>query len=548
MMLHKRRRTAWCMFLLGISMAACVPNNEPSPGSSTGQVKAVVKSPMSSYAAARAADQTSFGATPALVTELAQKGMGAWLDEQLALPPSLMDPPSWVISYPARNPEADARAARYPIEAFYDLSLVAPDQLRLRVTWALMQFIVVGPVGPKVSAPAYFNLLQKNAFGNYGTLLREISTSPSMGVYLGNDSNRPRSDECIGCSPNENYARELLQLFSIGVVQLNPDGSVVRDAQGRPKESYTQRDVSELARALTGWRNAPMAMPLPDTIYFNAFQPMVPETWVGAHDRGAKRVLGTGFPAGQSAPQDLDMAIGMLMAHPNIAPFVSLRLIQHLVTSNPTPQYLGRVAAVFRNNGQGVAGDMKAVIRAILLDPEARLGDTPGADRPGFGLIREPVLFHLAAFRGLGCKTAPRTPDGYLFIREGQIPFSPDSVFSFYLPTDRAPGSNLLAPEQQLLSTNELASRLRILEWPLLDTPVNAGTGCDLATFAAAYARSPAAFVELVGERWFRGAMPPTLRNNLLELATANTYDTPIRAATKLLEFALLTPYFGVIQ
>ena len=505
---------------------------------------------MSTYAAARAADQVSFGTTPAFVAELSQKGLGAWVDEQMALPPTLMEPPSWVISYPvpAVDPEADGRAARYAPDAFYDLSLVARDQLRLRVTWALMQFIVVGPVGPKLSAPAYFNLLQKNALGNYGTLLREISTSPSMGTYLGNDNNRPRSAKCIGCSPNENYARELLQLFSIGVVQLNADGSVVRNAQGSPKESYTQKDVSELARALTGWRNPPMATPLPNTVYFNAFVPMIPEDWDGAHDAGSKNVMGTVFPAGQTAPQDLDTTVAMLMAHPNIAPFVSLRLIQHLVTSNPTSQYLGRVAAVFRNNGQGIAGDMKAVIRAILLDPEARLGDVPGADRSGFGLMREPVLFYTATLRGLGCTTTPRNSAGYQHQNGEQTPFNPDSVFSFYLPTDRAPGSNLLSPEQQLLSTNELSSRLRYIEWYLLDRNTAAGSGCDLASFGAAYAKSPETFIDMVGDRWFRGAMPPTLRNNLLELAAANISDTPIRAAAKLLEFALLTPYFGVIN
>lgn len=528
----------------------CAPSADDQLSASAGQVKPAAVGSMSSFAAARAADQVSFGATPALVSQLTQIGLPAWLEAQLATPASRIDSPPWVIDYNRDNPSAGAKAFRFVQESFYRMTLTAPDQLRLRVSWALMQFIPVnGKVDPFGEAE-HFNLLQRHAFGNYGSFLRELSVSPAMGWFLDNQSNRPLSSQCPDCSPNENYARELMQLFSLGVIKLNPDGTPLRNAQGKVQETYSQKDVEELARALTGWRMAPSATPLPNTNWINATQAMVPETWEPAHDRGAKSVLGTSFPAGREAPQELDTAVAMLMGHPNVAPFVSLRLIQHLVTSNPTPQYLGRVAAVFRNNGQGVAGDMKAVIRAVLLDNEARQGDVPGSDSARFGKLREPVLFYTASLRGLGCTSPLNWGDGNLLGLPGQQPFNPASVFSFYLPTDRAPGSNLLAPEQKLLTTDELTQRLGRLSWTMLGdgAKTNTQSGCDMATLGQAFAQSPKTFVDLVSARWFRGAMPPTLRSNLTALAVAQTWTTPDQGAFTLLQYALTTPYFGVIK
>lgn len=515
---------------------------------SAGQVKPVAAVKMSSYAAARAADQVSFGATPALVNDLAQGGLAAWIDAQMAAPITKVSVPAWVIDYDRDDQTALKKAYRFGPESFFGLTLTAPDQLRQRVSWALLQFVPVnGKVDPFGMAE-HFSLLQRHAFGNYGGFLRELSVHPAMGKFLDNIDNRPLSTQCPNCSPNENYARELMQLFSLGVVKLNPDGTTQRDAQGKVIETYSQKDVEELARVLTGWRFAPSATPLPRTNWINAGQPMVPETSAAAHDRGAKTVLGTAFAAGRDAPQDLDAAIAMLMGHQNIAPFVGLRMIQHLVTSNPTPQYVGRVAAAFRNNGQGAAGDMKAVVRAVLLDPEARLRDQPGADTPRFGKLREPVLFYTASMRGLGCIQPLMWNDGNLLGPPGQSPFSPASVFSFYLPTDRAPGSNLLAPEQKLLITDELTQRLGRLTWTLVDAKNNAASGCDVASMGQAFAQSPKAFIDLVSARWFRGAMPPTLRSNLTSLATSQTWDSPDKAAFVLLQFALSTPYFGVIK
>ncbi len=515
---------------------------------SAGQVKPIASVKMSSYAAARTADQVSFGATPALVNDLAQAGLAAWIDVQMAAPITKSSVPAWVIDYNRDDQTATRRAYRFGPESFFGLALTAPDQLRQRVSWTLMQFVPVnGKVDPYGMAE-HFSLVQRHAFGNYGAFLRELSVHPAMGQFLDNRENRPLSSQCANCSPNENYARELLQLFSLGVVKLNADGTTQRDAQSKVIETYSQKDVEELARVLTGWRFAPSATPLPRTNWINAAQLMVPETSAALHDRGAKTVLGTAFAAGRDAPQELDAAVAMLMSHQNIAPFISLRMIQHLATSNPTPQYVGRVAAAFRNNGRGVTGDMQAVVRAVLLDPEARLGDQPGADSSRFGKLREPVLFYTASLRGLGCTQPLVWNDGNLLSPPGQAPFNAPSVFSYYLPTDRAPGSNLLAPEQKLLITDELTQRLGRLTWTLVDSKNNAASGCDVAALGQAFAQSPKALIDLVSARWFRGAMPPTLRSNLMSLATSQTWDSPEKAAFVLLQFALSTPYFGVIK
>jgi uncharacterized protein (DUF1800 family) len=520
----------------------------PPTSASSGQVAPPVAGGMTRFAAARAADQVSFGATPALVDQLAQQGLPAWITAQMALPASQMTAPPFVYNYELNDQVASQLAYRHPPRELLDFGITAPDQLRLRVSWALLQYVPINTRVQGYGQVTYFNMLQQHAFGNYADFLRAMSIHPSMGFFLDNAQNRPTSDQCASCAPNENFARELLQLFSLGVVKLNQDGTVQRDGQGKPVETYTQEDVEQLASAFTGWRFAPSATPLPGGNWFNAALPMVPETWQGAHDRSAKTVMGVSFPAGRSAPQELETIVSMLMAHQNIAPFVSLRLIQHLVTSNPTPAYIGRVAAVFRNNGQGVAGDMKAVIRAILTDVEARRGDTPGADTTRFGKFREPMLHYTGTLRGLGCTRNLVNPDGNPGTAVTQHPFGASSVFSFYLSSDRAPGSNLLAPEQKLINANELTNRLNTLSWKLETVPANA-TACDVDTFAQAFDESPQKLVDLINLRWFRGAMPPTLRSNLLQLATSQgNLGSARQAALTLTLYALTTPFYGIIQ
>ena len=559
---------------LVIVLTACgggsTPNVAPNvqakataePVASSGQVApAAAAAKVSFYAASRFAEQASFGPTPALVAELQAKGFEKWIDEQLALPQVPIDvTPTEAIFALEQSDPGPRELQQYLVRQIMRRAIGGPDQLRQRTMWSLSQFVVNSSNGEPPARVNWANLLYRNALGNYRTLLRETSVDRLMGFFLNNDQNRPKSAECPHCAPNENYARELMQLFSIGVFKLNLDGTAQRDSRGRFIETYTQRDVEELARVLTGWTQDPNPPNRPQRDWANWSRPLVPSTWPRERDAGAKTVMGKVFPAGQPTTKDLDDAIDMLMAHANVAPFVATRMIQHLVKSDPTPAYVGRVAAVFNSSGSGVKGDMKAVVKAILLDAEARAGDNSSTARKDDGKFREPFLHVMALWRGMGCTSDPINSWDDTPLTSAQAPFNAPSVFGFYAPTDRAPGSNLLAPEQKLINTNELRDRGNLAALPVgRDTVTNKhevsrfkDAGCQVEALSAAFAKSPAAYADWLSMRHFRGAMPPTLRVNLAQLMSmpyppydaSDPYDGPLR----LLNFALLTPYFGVIK
>lgn len=548
-------------------LAACGGGREPAaesgtpgatPVASSGQVGAGKAVPaVSYYAAARFAEQASFGPTPELIAEIRSKGYERWIDEQFALPPSQIDVTPF-LGFPDNIPSEQWTLYR---RQFPQLAVAARDQLRLRVTWSLSQFLTISDRKNDIVGVMYWiNMLQQRGLGSYDDLLYQISVHPTMGHFLDNNQNRPKHPTmCPHNAPNENYARELMQLFTIGVNELNEDGTPVKDARGRFIETYSQRDVEELARVLTGWQNDPNPPNRPGRNWGNWGKPMVP-TGNGPceKDSGAKTVLGRSFPAGQTQAQDLQGAIDLLMSHKNIAPFVATRLIQNLVKSNPSPAYVARIAAKFRNNGAGVRGDMRALVKAILLDPEARIGDDPAQARSDSGKFKEPFLFGTALWRGMGCKSMPRTEWGDLPFSNTQRPFSPDSVFSFYAPTDRAPGSNLLAPEQRLATSTELRDRTSIAFWSLpwdratgrRDTSLLRQAGCDIDGLVQAFANSPGAYADWLSSRYFRGAMPPTLRTNIAQIMQLEwppyDRDDPASGAATMLGYALLTPYFGV--
>ena len=353
-----------------------------------------------------------------------------------------------------------------------------------------------------------------------------------------------------------------MQLFSIGVMKLNPDGTAKRDAQGRIQETYTQRDVEELARVLTGWQYVPNETGL-GWNWGNWLKPMVPSTWPPERDSGKKVVLGRTFENGQSAPKDLDDAVDLLMKHENIGPFVALRLIQQFVTSDPSPAYVKRVADAFRNNGAGVAGDMKAVIKAVLLDPEARLGDDPAKLQAGFGKYREPYLWQWAAFRALGCQRVfganypVPMPNSDPYRTPVQEFLWQESVFGYYLPTDRSPATNVLAPEQRLVAVDELSERmglLRNLNWnnqtQKRDGKLYQDAGCNLAPLVAAFEKSPRAFLDYLSATFFRGAMPQGARRQIEESIADGVWDrsSPADGALVTLGIALTLPDYGVQQ
>ncbi len=554
---------AFVGLLAGCGGGSSAPSAGTDATHSAGQVAPATSAPkVSFFAASRFAEQVSFGPTPALVAEIQAKGLEKWIDEQMALPLVAIDmkPAEAVYAY-GFNDQPPQELWQYLDRQFGNRALSAADQLRMRVTWGLSQFVVAATTKGEVPGWVnWHNLLYRNALGRYDTLLREASTDSHMGHYLDNDQNRPKSTECQHCAPNENYARELMQLFSIGVYKLNADGTAQRDGRGRFIETYGQRDVEELARALTGWTRDYSGPAQPQRNWGNWSVPMIPSTWPPERDAGTKTVLGRVFPGNQGASKDLDDTIAMLMAHANIAPFVSLRLIQHLVKSNPTPAYVGRVAAKFINNGSGVKGDMKAVVKTILLDAEARAGDNPSTARSDDGKFREPFLYSTAMWRGLGCSAFPIASWGSVAISGTQTPFRQNSVFSFYAATDRAPGSNLLAPEQRLATTEELRNRTNQASWPARwdnvtqkqDVSRLRTAGCQIDALSAAFFKSPAAYADHLSARYFRGAMPPTLRSNLVDLMSLqwppynknDANEGPLR----ILNYATLTPYFGAMK
>lgn len=420
--------------------------------------------PTTASDATRFADQTSFGATETSVAEIQQKGPELALEEQLVKPGMGLqamgavpvDPAQQCPSGSAATCERDYYTAFHLQKQFFWNAVHGADQLRQRVAFALSQIVVVSA---NTIEPAYANrnfqqMLQVNAFGNYRNILLEATLSPVMGAYL-NMVNNVKADPVRGTEPNENYARELLQLFSVGEYLLNADGTRQLDGQGNPINTYDQDVIENFARVFTGWTYPPRpgaVSRFPNAQYFEGR--MV--AFAAQHDIGAKTLLGGAvLPAGQTPEKDVDDAVNNVFNHPNTGPYIGKQLIQFLVTSNPSPQYVARVSAAFNNNGQGVRGDMKAVLRAILLDAEAR--GNPSTD-PNYGKLREPVLLMTGLVRALNGNS-----DGvYLRGRAaamGQLPYESPTVFNFYPPDYMAPSTDVLGPQFKIMQTGTILSR-----------------------------------------------------------------------------------------
>jgi len=372
------------------------------------------------------------------------------------------------------------------------------NQLRQRVAFALHQIFVVSnsdiPFGFQMTP--YLQVLDRGAFGNFRTLLGEITLNPAMGEYL-------NMNQSTAASPNENYAREILQLFSIGVNQLRPDGTPVLDARGQPVPSYTQTNVNEFTRVFTGWRFAPdLQVGNPPAGAVNFRDPLVPRisNSTPQHDTGAKTLFGTSLPGcpgalGQAnaacARSELEAALDVIFNHPNVGPFISKQLIQHLVTSNPSPAYVGRVAAAFNDDCQGLypdalcgstRGNMKAVVRAVLLDPEAR-GDVKTAS--DYGRLREPVQYLANVLRALEANSdgvlASFSGGGDMTAQLDQPLFQPPTVFSYYAPDYELPGTKTLGPAFQIFYTTTTLRRANVVN-TLIYSGVVAGTNNPTGT------------------------------------------------------------------
>tara|TARA_R110000787_G_scaffold82711_10_gene178704 strand:- start:1066 stop:2871 length:1806 start_codon:yes stop_codon:yes gene_type:complete len=429
----------------------------PEPPDPAPPVIAPFPSTNSREDSARFLTQSSFGPTKSTVDVLSEQSFDAWLDAQFSMTPSRHYPLMQAYNTNPNDINGYARLARQ--EVWFERVVTAPDQLRQRVAFALSEIMVVSQVGAgndlQPGYARYYDILIDNAFGNFRTLLEDVTLSPIMGRYLSMLGNR-KPNPAKAQRADENYAREIMQLFSIGLVQLNMDGTPVLQ-DGRPVPSYTQDDVENLARVFTGWwyRGASRFGGNPR----NYVQPM--QAYEAEHDRDAKTLIGgASIPAGLDAQQDLDMALDILFAHPNVGPFISKQLIVKLVTSNPSPAYVARVARVFNNNGDGVRGDLKAVVRAILLDAEAR---QRVAQPPHFGKPREPLLAQIHLWRLTDAVRAADTGRyTYALATEdfAQAALDAPEVFNFFAPNYQAPGAikdaGLISPEFQLANESSV--------------------------------------------------------------------------------------------
>jgi uncharacterized protein (DUF1800 family) len=498
----------------------------------------------------RLLSQTTFGPTAAEVAHVKSIGAAAYIEEQFGQPqsgypdsdyPYLSLDESSTCKFSAPRSSAEYICARDQLtlfklrNQFFTNALYKPDQLRQRVAWSLSQLLVVsGMKDPDMETAyvqaRYHNILFDEAFGNYFDLLHRVTLSPQMGHYLDMVDNA-KADPAAGTEPNENYARELLQLFSIGTAELDVDGTPLLDANGAQIPTYGQAEIKAFARVFTGWTYAPYDAAQPpgddDDRYFG--KPMVADA--SAHDAGAKTLLRGGMlPPGQTPLADIDGALVNVFQHPNVGPYVAKFLIRQLVTGNPTPPYVARVTAAFNDNGQGKRGDMKAVLRAVLLDPEAR-----GAAKsdPAYGMLKEPVLFITSFLRPLGGKS-----DGDRLYEParamGQDVYYSPTVFNYYPAEYRIPGTSLVAPQFGIHNTNTVLNRANFIYdmtygggWsPDGELAGAVGTSVDYAPFIAV-AGNPLQLTELFNDRLFGGGMPAGLKGAIVDAVTALPSDDP---------------------
>jgi uncharacterized protein (DUF1800 family) len=532
-----RWRTALAVGALALVVAACGGGSGGSGDSGP---------PPTPTEAARFLTQASFGPNDASLAALSQQSIRAWLDDQFARPQRL------------HRSTMDAETARLAgtgnisestfYESWWQQAVAGDDQLRQRVTFALSQIFVVSFADSNVRSyprgmASYYDTLGQHAFGNYRQLLEAVTLHPMMGMYLTMMRNQ-KEDPTTGRMPDENYAREVMQLFSIGLYELEADGTLRRDGSGEPIETYTHDDISGLAKVFTGWSwyAGPNLTDRTRQRFFgnNAhpdrdWQPMQAYNRHAAntdfHSASEKRFLGAVIPATSSPdPEgDLRIALDTLFNHPNTGPFIGRQLIQRLVTSNPSPAYVGRVAAAFANNGAGVRGDMKAVVSAVLLDPEARnvsLADT------GYGKLREPVI-RLANF--LRAFKATSQSGRYSGIgdtddvaqRLGQTPLKAPSVFNFYRPGYAPPNTTiatagLVAPELQIAHEVSVAGYLNYMRgWVTVSNTrdVRQDYSAEIAL-----ADDPAALVERVNLLLMSGQMTDALRAQIVAAVTSRSY------------------------
>ena len=529
----------------------------PNPGSTATTVaNAQVTSLKASLPmAARLLDQATFGPTLTDIQHVETVGLQAYLNEQFAATPTIepdiaATPPTLCATNTVPCQQAE----------WWQASLTAPDQLRQRVAFALSEMFVISTnsVNARAVTP-YQNIMVNDAFGNFYTVMNDVTLSPGMGAYLDmlNSAKAP-----TGQIPNENYPRELMQLFTIGLTMLNQDGTQQVDSSGNAIPTYTEAQVQAFAKAYTGWTYATATGGSPTKFPNNTANydsPMAPvET---AHDMTAKTLLnGTTLPAGQTAEADLAGALTNIFNHPNVGPFVCRQLIQHLVTSSPSPGYVARIAAVFANDGTGVRGNLKAVVNAILMDQEARAGDT-NASFDG-GHLREPMLYMTGVMRGLGFTFTGGgtgtgteyyyTPGNYT-TTISEKPYASGSVFNFFPPNYVIPGTTINAPEFSIENTASAVLRLTLAD-NLVNNKISAfsvdlSATSPLGLMASATGNATTDSTNLVNALnniFMHGQMPALMQSAIVaHVATLTNIPERVRVATYLV---ITSSFYKVIH
>lgn len=467
---------------------------------------------VSTAAAGRLLDQTSFGPTDSAIAHVQTIGLSGYIDEQMAMAPTLLptNPAQAFCNYSATVCND---------ENWWNDAVTAPDQLRQRVTNALGEMLVVAYREVNgLTVPPYQNMLATNAFGNWQTIMKQMTLSPAMGEFLNMmNSGKPAP----GAIANENFARENMQLFNLGLNLLNQDGTPQTDGGGNPIPTFTEAQVEAFSRAFTGWTTAPAAGSAPVfPNYIMASQtPMI--AFESAHDTSAKVLLNSTLPAGQTAEQDLDGAIQDVFNHPNVAPFISTQLIQHLVESNPSPAYVGRIAAVFNNDGTGVRGNLAATIKALLLDPEARAGDSATVANDGY--LREPMLWVASVLRALHAVPKPGVTDNSAYTAidsfassQQENVFNPATVFNFYPAQYSLAGTGLQAPQFALETSATIMQKLTLAS-EMVDDEVGKLTIdlTDTSPLGVLAAASDATMLDELSRLFLHGTMSTQMRSTI---------------------------------
>ncbi|MBL0122809.1 MAG: DUF1800 family protein [Betaproteobacteria bacterium] len=514
--------------------------------------------------AARFLTQATFGPKAASIDRVKAIGPSAWIDEQLARPAD--SHMAYIDAAKARRLAENGKAyyaEEDSYEAIWQQWLFGQDELRARMSFALTEIMVISNIAPDLEPDAmssYMDMINARAFGNYRDLLGAVALHPAMGYYL-NMLGSEKEDAAKQKFPNENFAREVLQLFSVGLNQLNADGTRKLDAAGVPLPTYDESVVKGFARAFTGWTffgNDPANPKKFDRPEESWTQPMI--AFASKHETGTKTLLnGVTLPAGQTPEADMKAALDNIANHPNVGPFIGRQLIQRFVTSNPNPAYVARVAAVFDNNGRGVRGDLAAVIKAVLLDTDAR--NAPLTSDTKFGKQREPVIRFANILRAFNATSANgRNNIHYLDSADdalGQSPLLSPSVFNFFSPAYTRPGrlaqAGMVAPEFQI--TNEIQTVGTANFFYQLVKNEGYGSGDNLLkldlTQARALANSPVELVDYLSRLLTYGELNATTRQTIVDAVTAvpfnnNSSDRTWRVRTALTLFALSSDF--VIQ